>query len=581
MMFPSAAPWGPPGPRLRRAWLRCVWLRRVLFIVLVALVVPRAPALWAQALPDRPQIVAYRPVVAKALPRPDEICTLHPGPPNAKTRVLPAVSSRGKAAKTANIVVEYNGFSAPAREAFQRAVDIWETHIQSDVTIKVAAQFANLGENVLGGAGPPQRGGYWFGTREDGVTSIYPSALFDALIGENAVENDDDPSNDDAPDIIAVFSSDANWYFDEAPPQGPGPTANQVDFTSVVLHEIGHGLGFFGTLQVDEATGLGEWRFGETPVIYDRFTETGNGASLVNTNRFPNPSETLADVLTSGNVFFSGLEADVGAAAEPGPVPPKLYAPSRWDPGSSYSHVDEITYLAGDPNSLMTPRIGGNEIIHQPGSITCGMFADMGWQLGPDCAALFDVEVVGFVAEDTGNRTIEISWTETRVADVAQYEVQSSYFGSAFSADTVFSSEGAQQYTLSLRDLTVGKQYEVGEYAFRLVFIRPNGDRVPVGESEITVRLRQPFELAEIYPNPFSAQANIKLAVRRAQTFRVEVYDALGRRVAVLYDRRRQANDPRPITFDAARLEALPSGRYFFRVIGEEFEQTRSAVFVR
>jgi len=121
----------------------------------------------------------------------------------------------------------------------------------------------------------------------------------------------------------------------------------------------------------------------------------------------------------------------------------------------------------------------------------------------------------------------------------------------------------------------------VGEFAFRLVFIRPSGERVPVGEGEVTVRLREPFELAEIYPNPFSDQANIKLTVREAQTFRVEVYNALGQRVAVLYDRQRPANDPRPITFDASKLGTLPSGRYFFRVVGEEFEQTRSAVFVR
>lgn len=228
----------------------------------------------------------------------------------------------------------------------------------------------------------------------------------------------------------------------------------------------------------------------------------------------------------------------------------------------------------------MTPRIG-REVILQPGSITCGMFADMGWRLGPSCAAYFGVEVAGFEVEDTGNRQFELSWAETRTANVEQYEIQSSYFGSPFTRDTVITSEGAQRYTVSLRETDVGKQYEVGEFAFRLVFVRPNGQRVSVGEVETTVRLRESFELAEIYPNPFSSQANIKLTVRRAQNFRVEVYNALGQRVAVLYDRTRRANDPRPITFDASQLGTLPSGRYFFRVIGDTFEQTRSAVFVR
>jgi len=534
----------------------------------------------AQPAPDRPRIVDYRPIAAKALPRPGDICTLHPGSMHAKTQILPALPSRGKAAKTANIVVDYNGFTPEARAAFERAVDIWETHIRSDVVIKVRANYGpQAGDNVLASAGPVN---LWFGTTQDGQESIYPDALIDALLGENAVIDDGDPNNDDEPDIRANFSNQINWYFGPAPPDGPGPSSGQADFTTVVLHELAHGLGFFGSMTVDG--GQGNWGFGTSdpavPAIYDRFAENENGTELINTGLYPNPSTPLANVLTSNEVFFSGPESDVGAAVGTGPIPPKLYLPSTWERGSSYSHVDEATYPSGDPNALMTPRIG-REVIHQPGSITCGMFADMGWRLGPSCAAYFGVEVAGFEVQNTGNRQFELSWAETRTANVEQYEIQSSYFDSPFAPDTVISSEGAQQYTVSLRETTIGKRHDVGEFGFRLVFIRPNGERVPVGEGEVTVRLRDSFELAEIYPNPFSTQANIKLTVREAQTFRVEVYNALGQRVAVLYDRQRPANDPRPITFDASKLGTLSSGRYFFRVIGEEFEQTRSAVFVR
>ena len=539
-----------------------------------------APAV-AQQLPDPPRIVDYRPIAAKALPQPGDICTLHPGSMHAKMRMIPARPPRGKVAKTANIVVDYNGFTPEARAAFERAVDIWETHIRSDVVIKVRANYGSqAGDNVLASAGPVN---LWFGTTDDGQQSIYPDALIDALLGENAVADDGDPNNDDEPDIRANFSNQIDWYFGPAPPEGPGPSSGQIDFTTVVLHELAHGLGFFGSMSVDGTQG--SWGFGTSdpavPAIYDRFAENEDGAELINTSLYPNPSTSLANVLTSNEVFFSGPESDVGAAVELGPIPPKLYLPSPWEQGSSYSHVDEATYPSGNPNALMTPRIGGNELIHQAGSITCGMFADMGWRLGPDCAAYFDVEVLAFEVENTGNRQFEISWAETRTANVEQYEIQSSYFGSPFAPDTTISSEGAQRYTVSLRETTVGKRHDVGEFAFRLVFIRPNGERVPVEEGEVTVRLREPFELAEIYPNPFSTQANIKLTVREAQTFRVEVYNALGQRVAVLYDRQRPANDPRPITFDASKLGTLPSGRYFFRVVGEEFEQTRSAVFVR
>ena len=41
---------------------------------------------------------------------------------------------------------------------------------------------------------------------------------------------------------------------------------------SVVLHELGHGLGFAGSMDVDGA--LGSWGLGTAfPIIYDRFVE--------------------------------------------------------------------------------------------------------------------------------------------------------------------------------------------------------------------------------------------------------------------------------------------------------------------
>ncbi|NIV03224.1 MAG: T9SS type A sorting domain-containing protein, partial [Calditrichae bacterium] len=58
---------------------------------------------------------------------------------------------------------------------------------------------------------------------------------------------------------------------------------------------------------------------------------------------------------------------------------PKLYAPSNWEQGSSYSHLDETTFPPGNPNSLMTPQIGNAEPIHAPGPVTLGIFRDMGW----------------------------------------------------------------------------------------------------------------------------------------------------------------------------------------------------------
>ena len=64
-------------------------------------------------------------------------------------------------AQLAKINVTYIGFSAPARAAFQQAVNIWQTQIHSTVPIDVVADWSNLSQqygdpNILGAAGPDE-----------------------------------------------------------------------------------------------------------------------------------------------------------------------------------------------------------------------------------------------------------------------------------------------------------------------------------------------------------------------------------------------------------------------------------------
>ncbi len=513
----------------------------------------------------------WQPVAAYATPDPADICTLDPIDENANTRVPARRPRTSKAVKTATIEVEYFGFTPQARTAFQRAVDIWERHIASDVTIKVQASFESLGAGVLGSAGPRL---IWSATNDEGERFIYGDALIDALLGENAVLTDSDPSNDDNPDIRARFSSDTNWYFGAAPPEGPGPGANQIDFTSVVLHELGHGLGFFGSMRVSD--GLGSWGFSfapGVPVVYDQFAVDERERNLTNTVVYPNPSAELQQALTSGQVFTNGLFATIGGEGEL----PRLYAPPAWDRGSSYSHLDELTYPAGDPNSLMSPQFSRNELIHSPGAITCGMFSDMGWPLGPGCDALVgEVEVVGFTADAQADQTIDISWTETPFAEVTSYQIERRYFDGSFEVVDTVPSDGSRDYRVEL-----GPQ-DAGKYAFRLRWTRADGSTVVSDDQPgLTVQLDTDYRISTVYPNPFTDRANISVAVDQRQDVRIAVYNALGQRVAVLFDGVRPGDDPRPFTFEADRLPTLSSGLYFFRVIGEDFALTRKAVRIR
>jgi PKD repeat protein len=260
---------------------------------------------------------------------------------------------------SSEIVVNYTGFTAEAQTAFQYAVDIWATLLKSPVIINVDANFSELGQGVLGSAGPTSYVRDFDGTPLASV--FYPIPLAEKLAGKTLNLTGE-------ADISANFSSTVNFYFgtDGNPPSG------QYDFVSIVLHELGHGLGFTGVVTYDETSSMGSWDLGDLNLasIYTKHVELGDGTPI--TNLAATSTET-GNAFTSNNLFFNGSLS----VLELGQTP-KLYAPSTWNQGSSYSHLDETEYPAGNVNSLMSPQFGMGEAIHDPG-ITLDMFADMGW----------------------------------------------------------------------------------------------------------------------------------------------------------------------------------------------------------
>ena len=276
------------------------------------------------------------------------------------------------AAEHSQFIVTYDGFTDEARAAFQYAVDIWNSLIRSPVPIRIEASFTDLGRFedgtiILGGARPagwksPGSLGLWF-----------PEALADKRADRDLADGE--------PDIITKFNSheDANWYFGT---DGNTP-AGKTDFVSTVLHEIAHGLGFFSFASLAvfnpgfRATNAkGQLRDGnpDLPYIYDFFVENGSKKMIMS---FPDPSFDLENQFTSNDLFWNGKK---GVAANAG-ILPHLYAPSSWEQGSSYTHLDEITFPAGDADALMTPYLANQEAIHDPGPVALGMLEDMGWTI--------------------------------------------------------------------------------------------------------------------------------------------------------------------------------------------------------
>lgn len=260
----------------------------------------------------------------------------------------------GARTKTANIVVNYNGFTPQAQAAFQYAVDIWAALLQTSQTITIDAYWVPLSGGVLGGA--LYTGAYANFDGAQKLNVFYPVALAEKMSGRNL--------NGTNSEIFTQFNSNASWHLDPntAPPPGT------FDLATVVLHEIGHGLGFSGSFKIISSTGQGEVGVQATgvPIIYDVPVENGFSQNLIRS--FSSPSSQLASQLTSDNLFFH----------LPNLSKPKIYAPTNFSSGSSISHLDENTYN-NSADALMTPFIAPAERMHSPG-VAWTMLKDMGWE---------------------------------------------------------------------------------------------------------------------------------------------------------------------------------------------------------
>ena len=113
--------------------------------------------------------------------------------------------------------------------AFQHAVDIWSARLDSNVPIRIRAQFTPLGAGVLGSAGP-------ISVSRNFPGALLPNTWYHIALANKLAGVDLSPTNDD---ITANFSSTFNFYLGLDNNHGAQP-----DLVAVLLHEFAHGLGF-------------------------------------------------------------------------------------------------------------------------------------------------------------------------------------------------------------------------------------------------------------------------------------------------------------------------------------------------
>lgn len=119
-------------------------------------------------------------------------------------------------------------------------------------------------------------------------------------------------------------------------------------------------------------------------------------------------------------------------------------------------------------------------------------------------------------------------------------------------------------------DSTTGVIYAGG----KLGLFRTSGiTAVPELPNELPVR----FKLFQNYPNPFNSQTVIEFEIPQRESIRLEVFNSLGQKVAVLFDGPIEPGNHKTV-FNAA---GLPSGLYFYRLQHSRSAITKPMLFLK
>jgi len=96
-------------------------------------------------------------------------------------------------------------------------------------------------------------------------------------------------------------------------------------------------------------------------------------------------------------------------------------------------------------------------------------------------------------------------------------------------------------------------------------------------KSNLKNKTLKTFLLEQNYPNPFNPLTKIKYSLSKSANVKIEVYNLLGQKVAVLINGEKPAGY-HEISFNAS---SLSSGMYIYKLKSGSFEQSRKMILIR
>ena len=195
------------------------------------------------------------------------------------------------------------------------------------------------------------------------------------------------------------------------------------------------------------------------------------------------------------------------------------------------------------------------------------------------------VQFVSLVAL-TGNSKVTLVWETGSEFNNAGFEIFRKAEG-----EVEFKYIAGYQTNPELRGLGTsphGKRYSYTDtdvksgmtYEYKIYSVDFNGNRQEFGSitARVVAEIPDRYVLYQNYPNPFNPGTEIKFDLPKSGNVKIEIFNSLGERVAVLYDGYMEAGYGRTVRWNAV---GYPSGVYFYRLQAGEFMDVKKMVLMK
>jgi hypothetical protein len=99
----------------------------------------------------------------------------------------------------------------------------------------------------------------------------------------------------------------------------------------------------------------------------------------------------------------------------------------------------------------------------------------------------------------------------------------------------------------------------------------------PIGIVKTSDEIPESFALSQNYPNPFNPATNIKFDIPKTAMVKLIVYDSTGKEITTILNEEFKAGSYR-VYWDAGNLS---SGTYFYKLMANNFSETKKMVLVK